>query len=82
MNESLSSTVFKYFYCTNCESLMWVPNEKRFGMKAAFIFGSLFALILGGVYLDNDPGVEFYFACLIPAVLFLVSFCFYLKYSR
>ena len=60
---------------------MWVPNEKRFGMKAAFIFGSLFALILGGVYLDNDPGVEFYFACLIPAVLFIVSFSFYLKYS-
>ena len=81
-NDSGSTTVFKYFYCDNCESNMWVPREKIILRNAAFIFGSLFALILGKVYLFNNPGFEIYFAFLIPVVLLIMSFSGHLKNSR
>ena len=81
-NDSGSTTVFKYFYCDNCESNMWVPREKIILRNAAFIFSSLFALILGKVYLFNNPGFEIYFAFLIPVVLLIMSFSGHLKNSR
>jgi len=61
---------------------MWVPNEKKYLRNAAFIFGSLFALVFGGVYVSGKMGFEIYFMWLIPAFLFIVIFSGYLKYSR
>ena len=61
---------------------MWVPNEKKIHRNVAFIIGSLFALIFGGVYVSGKMGFEIYFIWLIPAVVFVVSFSEYLKYSR
>ena len=61
---------------------MWIPVEKKFLRNAALIFGSLFALIFGGVYVSGKMGFEIYFIWLIPAVVFVASFSEHLKYSR
>ena len=61
---------------------MWIPVEKKFLRNAALIFGSLFTLIFGGVYLFDNPGIEIYFAFLIPVFLLIASFSGHLKHSR
>ena len=82
VNDSGTGTVFQYYYCIVCESNMWIPVEKKFLRNAALIFGSLFALILGKVYLFNNPGIEIYFVFLMPVFLLIASFSGHLKYSR
>ena len=74
--------VFRHYYCSICEREMWVPNEKKAHRNAAFIIGSLFALVFGGVFVSGKMGFEIYFIWLIPALVFIVSFSGYLKYSR
>ena len=61
---------------------MWGPNEKKIHRNVAFFIGNLFALFFGGVYVSGKMGFEIYFIWLIPAVVFVVSFSEYLKYSR
>ena len=61
---------------------MCVPNEKKANRNVAFIIGSLFALVFGGVFVSGKMGFEIYFIWLIPVLVFIASFFNYLKYSR
>ena len=56
-----SVVVFQHYYCTICEIEMWGPNEKKANRNVAFIIGSLFALVFGGVFVSGKMGFEIYF---------------------